>query len=525
MLKSIRSKLISVISLITLLVIGIFSYIILDHQNQQLIAEAIRGANILSETVTRSTRYEMLLNNREHLHRMIETIGEQPGIDVIRIFNKEGKIMFSADKMEMENYVDKNAEACYICHAAEEPLEHISSTERSRIFQTDDDRILATITPIFNEPDCYNAPCHAHSEEQNVLGVLDIGMSLNEVDNDFKRNRVMVIIFTLIAILSISSILILFLNILVTKPVIQLAEATKKVAKGDLDVEINVTTNDEISYLGMSFNHMINDLKTANQKIKTWNIELERQVKERTEKLRMTREHLLQSEKMVSLGVLTSSVAHEINNPLQGIFTYIKLMIKILANKELDREQVTKFKSYLDLMGPEIERCGDIVKNLLVFSRQSKPEIRRANVNEIIKSSLILLENKIRIHNIETNLKLQENISSIYCDFKQIQQTLIAFIINALEAMSDGGKLSITTQCQNNDKVDITITDTGSGISKENLKNIFDPFFTTKEDAKSTGLGLFVAYGIIQEHKGSIDVVSEVEKGTEFHISLPIETM
>ena len=232
--------------------------------------------------------------------------------------------MFSTNKAEMDKFVDKNAEACYICHAAERPLERLSSVEeRSRIFHGKNHRILAMITPIYNEPDCYNAACHAHSKEQRVLGVLDIGMSLVDVDDDLKRNRILFIVFTLIAIVCVSSILALFVHRLVIKPVKQLVNATEKVATGDLNSELPEKTNDELGHLAMSFNRMIQDLKKANEEIQSWNIELERKVEERTKKLRMTREQLIQSEKMASMGVLASSVAHEINNPLQGILTYI----------------------------------------------------------------------------------------------------------------------------------------------------------------------------------------------------------
>lgn len=523
MFKTINSKLILAIGSITAIIFSIFFYIIMSTQNKQLIAEVFRGASTFSSTVTRSTRNDMLLNNREGLHRMIETIGDQEDIEVVRIFNKEGKIMFSTKKKETETYVDKNAEACYACHAVEEPLERLTTSERTRIFKANGHRILAMITPIYNAPDCYTAKCHIHSKDQRVLGVLDIGMSLYEVDNDLKKNRTMSIYFTLIAIFFVSVMLALFIIRLVVKPVKQLVNATKRVAMGDLTVKTNVKTNDEIGILSSSFNKMIADLRNAHIEIQSWNIELENKVEERTNKLRMAREQLVQSEKMASLGVLASSVAHEINNPLQGFLTYIKLMQKIISGKEMSQKRLDDFKNYLNVMGSEIERLGDMVKNLLVFSRQSKLEIRISDLNSIIKNSLMLLSNKIRIQNIEVDLHLQEAIPQIYCDFKQIQQTLMALMINAIEAMPEGGKIIITTRLVDRGKVEITITDAGEGIPKENLRYVFDPFFTTKEDAKGTGLGLFVAYGIIKDHKGTIKVESEIGKGTSFFINLPVE--
>jgi two-component system NtrC family sensor kinase len=513
-------------SSIAVLILGIFSYLVITHQNKQFTAEVFRGAGIVSDTVTRSTRYDMLMADREGVRRMIENIGEQAGVERARIFNKQGKIVFSANKNEINNSVDKNSAACSICHVgqATAPRQRISFPERTRIIRGKDHRTLAVITPIYNEPDCYNASCHTHPQEQRVLGVLDTWMSLQDADNKLKRNRLILIIFTLAAILCLSLISILFIYKLVIKRLKQLIHAAKKVDLENLDVILPVKTKDEIGFIALFFNGIIHDLKLANNEIQAWNIGLERKLKEHIEKLNKTREQLIQSEKMASMGVLASSVAHEINNPLQGIFTYIKLMQKIISGRDekIDQKKLANFNNYLQLMGNEIERCGDMVKNLLVFSKQSKLEIREANTNDIIRDCLKLLENKIKIQNIEIDMQLQEDILNTYCDVKQIEQTLLAMIINSIEAMPGGGKISISTRSLNNRQVEITIADTGHGISKENLKNIFDPFFSTKEEAKSTGLGLFVAYGIIREHKGTIEVESELGKGTVFHIKLPV---
>lgn len=524
--KSINSKIILSISVVTALIFSLFSFIFINHQSKQLIAEVHRGASIFSNTVTRSTRYDMLLDNHEGVHRMIEIIGKQEGIEVVRIFNKDGHIKFSTVNDEMKDNFSKNAKSCFICDTTKKSLEQISSSEHNYNFITEDGhRILSMTTPIYNEPDCYNSSCHAHSKDQRVLGALEIGMSLKDVDDDLNKNRKMIILFTVIAIFCVSTLLGYFILILIIRPVRQLVDATKQVAVGKMDVQLPIHAKDEIGLLAYSFNSMISDLNIANEKVKSWNIELETKVDERTKNLRKTREQLIQSEKMASMGVLASSVAHEINNPLQGILTYIQLMLKIIKSEGFCEKRLPDFKNYLNMMATEIEKCGDMVKNLLVFSRQSTISIQNSNVNAIIRNSLVLLDNKIRLQNIAVNQKLQKNMPPVFCDAKQIQQTLIAIIINALEAMPGGGKITITTKNIDNKIMEIAIADTGEGIPKENLTNIFDPFFSTKEDAKSTGLGLFVAYGIIQEHKGTIKVESEVAKGTTFHITLPIADM
>jgi two-component system NtrC family sensor kinase len=483
-----------------------------------------REVNMFSELITRATEFNMPINNRECIHRMMGIIGKHEEVEAVRLFNKDGKIIFSTNKEELHKYVDRNAEACNKCHTSEKLLEHLPTPDRTRIYQRKDHRVLAMITPIYNEPTCYNGACHAHAKELSVLGVLDIGMSLAEVDNELKRSQLTFIVFTIISIVCFSLIIALFVHRLVTNPVKKLVNGTQKIAHGNLDVTIPVRTKDEIGQLAISFNHMVQDLTKAQQEIQSWNIRMEKKVEERTEKLRMAREQLIQSEKMASMGVLASSVAHEINNPLQGILTYIKLMLKIISGKDavVDQKRLDDFKNYLQLMGNEIGRCGDMVKNLLVFSKQSKLDIQEANINDIIKNSLLLVENKTKLQNIEVVLDLQEDIPIIYCDVKQVQQTLLTIIINSVEAMPKGGKISIDSLDIDNKEVEITIADTGAGIPRDNLKHIFDPFFTTKDAAKSTGLGLFVAYGIIREHKGSIEVESELAKGTSFHIKLPV---
>jgi two-component system NtrC family sensor kinase len=522
MLKSINSKLFISIGLATIIIFGVFSYLFIGQHKAQHIADSFREINIFSEIVTRATRFNMPIGNRECIHRMMRIIGNQSGVEQVRMFNKKGKIIFSTLEGEIGTFVDMNAESCNKCHLGEKTLQHLSQSARIRMFDRKGYRVLAMTTPIYNEPTCYTTPCHVHSKEDAILGTLDIGLSLERVDSEIRESQLIFILFTVITIICFALILAFFLHRLVTNPVKQLVNGTKKVAHGELDAEIPVRTKDEIGQLAVSFNHMIADLKKANQEIQSWSIGLEKKIEERTKKLYQARAKLIQSEKMASMGILASSVAHEINNPLQGILTYIKLMLKIISGEEVDRKRLDDFKNYLQLMGDEIERCGDMVKNLLVFSKQTKLNIQEADINGIIKNSLVLVDNKIKLQNVEVELDLQEKLPSIYCDIKQIQQTLIALLINAVEAMPDGGKVGINTRSLDRRDVEIAISDTGEGIPSEKLKNIFDPFFTTKDEAKSTGLGLFVAYGIIKEHKGTIEAHSEHGKGTQFHIKLPV---
>jgi two-component system NtrC family sensor kinase len=525
MLKSINSRIFIPMGIIIILIFAFFSYVLIRHQNKFLLGNVYKDANLYSQLILESTRFNMPINNRECIHRMMKLIGNRNQIKMIRMFDNIGRINFSTKESEVDTLVDLKTESCNKCHASTPPLEDLSYEMRSRIFKAGDEEILAFTTPIPNEPGCYTHSCHIHSKEKKILGIIDIGISLAAAHREINQTQWMLILFTLVTIICLSMILFFFIHKFVSNPVKKLVKATVKVSEGNLDVTIPVRTKCEIGQLAESFNLMISDMKKAQFKINAWNQELERKVKERTYKLDQAKYKLIQAEKMASMGILAASVAHEINNPLQGILTYIKLMLKIMKKNQVSPEQIDSFTQYLELMQNEIERCGGMVKNLLVFSKQTKLNVDKADINRIIKNSLQIIENKIKLQNIEVDLQLDEEVSIIQSDLKQIQQTMIAFLINSIEAIQENGKITIRTRNFDKEYVEIKIADNGTGIEENKLKNIFDPFFTTKKDSRSTGLGLFVAYGIIKEHGGNIEVHSKVGQGTEFLIKLPLKSI
>lgn len=493
-------KLIFLVGLTTILVIGIFVYINSNIQEKQLIEEVTRGVNQFSETVKRSTWHDMLKDQRENVYRIMTTIGDQEGVEKVRIFNKEGKIMFSTDTPEQGKIVDMKAEACYACHAAERPLEKLETLERTRIFSSNHGyRVLGMITPIYNEEACYTALCHAHPEEQKVLGVLDIDMSLAKVDKSIAGARFRLIIFACISMLIISLVIGFSIHKFVTYPVNQLVEEMRRVAMGELDHSINIKSYDEIGYLVNAFNKMTKDLRKAQNQ-------------------------LLRSEKLASVGKLAAAIAHEINNPLGGINTYIRLIMRKLENKATTEEDLKRFSEYLAIMGKETERCGNIVKNLLDFCRPKEPFTRRIDINALIDEVLILTENQITLQKIELDKRMQK-LPCIMADLDQLKQAFLNIIINACEAMNGSSTtrnlLISTIYMENDGYVEIEFTDTGMGIPEENFNKIFDPFFTTKE--KGTGLGLFLVYGIVNKNGGIIDIKSRVGEGTTVNIKFPAE--
>jgi signal transduction histidine kinase len=231
---------------------------------------------------------------------------------------------------------------------------------------------------------------------------------------------------------------------------------------------------------------------------------------------------LLHQDKMISLGKLSASVVHEINNPLTGVLNYIRLMIKIIGRDSFSAEQIQKFNKYLELMESEVSHCSDIVSNLLAFSRKSTLEFGQVNINDLLQKCLILSDHKLTLQNIQIKTVLSSEIPKITGDFNQLQQCILNLVFNAADAMPDGGQLTIESSF-NSEKglAKIMVADTGCGIASKDLPKIFDPFFSTKEESKGLGLGLSVAYGIIARHKGVIEAESELAKGTVLTITLP----
>ena len=231
---------------------------------------------------------------------------------------------------------------------------------------------------------------------------------------------------------------------------------------------------------------------------------------------------LLHQDKMISLGRLAASVVHEINNPLAGVLNYTRLMLKIMKKGPLTSEYQEKFANYLNLMENETDRCSGIVSNLLAFSRKSELEFTDVTINELVEKCLLLSGHKLKLSNIATERELQEGLPPVSGDYNQIQQCVINLIFNAIDSMPTGGKLLVATSYnQSEGNIAIQVNDTGCGISKTDLPHIFEPFFTTKGEGQGLGLGLSMVEGIIERHKGKIEVTSEVGKGTSFTLKLP----
>lgn len=503
------------------LVLAYFGYQILELQRQNLESATMEAADRISDSIKKSILYSMQRNDRDQIYYAIKTIGQEPGINKIRIFNEVGRISYSSDDSEIDTMVDKRAEACFACHKEEEPLSRLDRPDRIRIYRDHSGtRILGVINAIENEPRCSNAACHAHTPEQQVLGVLDVTMSLEKADRDISEARKLVLSELALAIAAVCIVLGGLVWLMVHKPVHALIVGTERLAAGDLDYRIPVHSEDEMGRLARSFNRMTEQLQQASRELTDWARTLESRVEEKTAELRRAHERMLQVERMASMGKLAAIVAHEINNPLAGILTSAKLVLRRLQKQPAGDSDT---EDHVRMIAEEAARCGEIVKNLLQFSRTRSELMEPEDLNRLLEDSVRLVRHKINLLNLEVRLDLDPELPRVVCDGQAIRQMMVAMLINACEAMGDhGGTIQISSRYEPPDTAEIVVQDDGCGMDEETRKRIFEPFFTTKEAVKGVGLGLAVVSGIVSSHGGDIRVESALGVGTTFTIRLPV---
>jgi two-component system NtrC family sensor kinase len=490
--------------------------VVLSAQRRILTDQTLRNAAFLSDTIVSGLHRHMLRNERSELMASLRQISAQPFITDVRLFDSRGRTHFSTVPEEVGQVATTADGACAVCHEDGRAPGALKSLDRSRIIDGAHGRVLATATPIYNRAGC-STDCHAHPADERVLGVLEVGMSLSHVDATMGTLQRTTGTVALATILGLCAVAIVFTRRKVLAPVQALADGVKRVKEGDYQAPVAVTGSSEIADLALAFNQMEASLRDVRLQRRALLDSLEQQVRDRTAALEQAQEGLIRSEKLSSLGRLSASIAHEINNPLAGILTYAKLLIRMLEDGPPDTATREKVVSRLKLVERETQRCSAIVRNLLDFARERPLTLVDVDVNAAIGEGVFLINNQVTLQNIRLEQDLQK-VPLIQADFGQVRQALVNILINACDAMPHGGTLHVGSHLTPDGRVEITVRDTGTGIPPEHLRKVLDPFFTTKE--KGTGLGLSVVYGIVERHGGTVSIDSTVGVGTTVTIRL-----
>jgi two-component system NtrC family sensor kinase len=491
--------------------------LVLRAQRELLMEQTARSAVFLSDTLVNSLQRHMLRNERDDLLGSLDAVASQPLMTELRLFDSHGVTKYSTRPAEVGRVADKTEPTCAACHD-NGSLPALTAGDRTRVIKGGGGRVLATVSPIYNGGTCAQAACHAHPPEQRVLGLLEVGVSLAHVDETLTSLQRTTGTVALLTVLGLAITAIVFTRRTVVGPVQKLVAGVHRVKAGDLKEAVPVEGSGEIAALARAFNDMEAALLDVRRQRLALLEGLEQQVEDRTAALRSAQERLIQSEKLSSLGRLAASIAHEINNPLAGILTYAKLLVRTLEEAPPDDRARAKIVSQLKLVERETQRCTAIVRSLLDFARERPLTLSQVSLNTVIGEALSLINNQIALQNIDLQPELG-TVPDLEGDFGQLRQAILNVLINACDAMPHGGSLRVRSGVSTDGRIEIVVSDTGVGITPEHLKKVLDPFFSTKE--KGTGLGLSVVYGIVVRHGGTLRIESTPGRGTTVTIALP----
>lgn len=530
--SSIYGRVVTIITLAAVVLFISFSAILRTVYINYFNTVLKQNGNNVGAIVEGSLYKSMLENDKSTLHGTLDIINTMPGIDDVNLYDQNDNLAYSSFAADAKNHSNPD---CISCHSDLGQI--FSRNERSyMIIDAESDcamnpnkpgeRHMLIRRPIFNELSCYTAACHAHSRDEEVLGSLIIRMPLRDLDSALHKSSIQFLIMALLISGIIVTVLIWFTRKRIREPLLGIVSASEAVSQGEMSTRLDIKPDllDDMKMVSTAFNNMLDHIDNATSELENWSKQLEYKVRKKSEELSEAHNELVNVERIASLGKLSASVAHEINNPLSGILVYTKLVHKQVESQDLTPARKQNILRQLKLIETETKRCGDIVKGLLDFSRKNQEDFEDRHLNEIVEGTYELMLHHVKIANIRFLVMTEAKADLVRCSANQIKQACVALLVNASEAVAENGEISIRTRNTDGTTVRIEITDNGSGIAPEDVPHIFEPFFTTKQDASGIGLGLSIVHGIVQNHKGRIEVDSAVGRGTTISMILPLKT-
>jgi two-component system NtrC family sensor kinase len=514
---------IAILSVILFLSFGTISRTVNKEYMESTIQQS--GNNVVM-FVEGALYQHMLENDRTALRNTLDLINRMPGIEDVNMYDDQDNLVYSSF---LDDTIAHNNPYCIDCHlnlsemfpSKEKSFKIINIDSECEMSQKDHSyRLLLIKSPILNEKSCYTSACHAHKESDEVLGSLVIRIPLEELDANLNKSFVLAVLTTLLLVIFF----VFFTRIKIKNPLNAILKASEAVSKGDKSTRLEIKSNqlNDMKMVSTAFNKMLDNLQSATIELQDWSQQLESKVQEKSVELSEMQNELIHIERIASLGKLSSSVAHEINNPLSGVLTYTKLVHKQLRKSTLDDGCKLPLLKYLKLIEEETKRCGEIVKGLLDFSRKDQLDYGDNHLHKILNEAYTLMDHQMKIANINFITDFSASRDLIHCGENQIKQACVAILMNALEAVFENGEILMRTSNPDKDHIKFETRDNGAGIDSEDIPQIFEPFFSAKEKASGIGLGLAIVHGIVQSHKGTIEVDSELGKGTTISIVLPL---
>jgi len=524
--SSIYGQVVIIIAVLSIFLLLSFGTIFRTVNKEYMESTIQQSGNNVRMFVEGAIYQHMLENDKMALRNTLNIINKMPGIEDVNMYDDHDNLVHSSFPDDTIAHSNPN---CKVCHENitsmfprnEMSFKIINMDSKCEMSQKDYDfRLLLIRSPILNEQSCYTSSCHAHNESDAVLGSLVIRIPLEELDANLHKSSVLAITITLFLV----TFLLFFTRKIIKNPLNAIIKASEAVSRGDTSKRLEIKSNqlNDVRMVSSAFNEMLDNLQMATIELQNWSQQLEYKVQKKSEELSEMQNELVHIERMASLGKLSSSVAHEINNPLSGVLTYTKLVHKNIRKLKVDDAEKIPMLKYLKVIEEETKRCGEIVKGLLDFSRKDQMDYETNHLNKVLREAYTLMEHQMKIANIGFHTDFSARWDLVHCSENQIKQACIAILLNSSEAVFDNGEIMMKTSNPDADNIKIEITDNGVGIDPEDLPHIFEPFFSAKQKASGIGLGLAIVHGIVQSHQGKVEIDSELGKGTTISIILPL---
>jgi signal transduction histidine kinase len=484
--KSLIGRIVILSFLLFLVAIGSVTLFHIRREHTHITNTSLRTADLMMSVIERSIRSSMSTGNSRDVQKILEMVGSDPRLSGVRIFHPDGRVLKSSEPYEIGRRVDPHGLATFLSGQRHDTYRGPTGEE-----------VMGVVKPIYTEQSC--TPCHGAG--RRVIGVLSLDLSLAEMEAKLLETSQLFGVTMLVIVLLLTGGISLIFHRFVRQPLQTISIRMAQVEKGDLTVNLEPQGDDEVSNLMVSFNSMVGRLRVANDELQT----LHYQQMERVDRL-------------ASVGEMSAGIAHEIKNPLAAISGAITVLADDFPKDDPRREVVDKVLE-------QIARLDKAATDLLFFGRPGKPSFDYVDTNDLLNKTMFFVSQHPEAKNVHQSKEFTRNMPPVWVDGKQLQQVFFNIIINAIQAMKDGGTLLLQTdivEARGKEVVRVLIGDSGSGIRPEDLEMVFAPFFTTK--TQGTGLGLAICRQLIEQQSGTIEIHSRLGEGTRVTINLPVNT-